>query len=106
MDFDDASLIRAVVDKKKRTPGEQPISWPEGREASHAVREYLTALDATQNRAENSEDDDKFDGGSRRKPPKEVSLTDPQAVWVGGARRLSDLKLDFANESCGPPIET
>jgi len=39
-------------------------------------------LDAAQNRAENSEDDDKFDGGSRRKPPKEVSLTDPQAAWV------------------------
>ena len=25
---------------------------------------------------------DNFDGGSRRKPPKEVSLTDPQAAWV------------------------
>jgi hypothetical protein len=45
-------------------------------------------LDAAQNRAENSEDDDKFDGGSRRKPPKEVSLTDPQAAWV--ARKNTD----------------
>ena len=26
----DASLIRADVDKKKRTPGDQPVSWPEG----------------------------------------------------------------------------
>jgi len=74
----DASLIRADVDKKKRTPGDPPISWPKAEEASRAVREYLTALDAAQNRAGNSEDDDKFDGGSRRKPPKEVSLTDPQ----------------------------
>src|SRR3974390_477824 len=84
----DASLIRADVDKKKRTPGDQPISWPKAEEASRAVREYLTALDAAQNRAENSEDDDKFDGGSRRKPPKEVSLTDQQAAWV--ARKNTD----------------
>src|SRR5690242_9266732 len=84
----DASLIRADVDKKKRTPGDQPISWPKTEEASRAVREYLTALDAAQNRTENSEDDDKFDGDSRRKHPKEVSLTDPQAAWV--ARKNTD----------------
>src|SRR4029077_18381419 len=35
-----------------------------------------------------SEDDDKFNGGRRRKPPKEVSLTDPQAAWV--ARKNTD----------------
>ena len=84
----DASLIRADVDKKKRTPGDQPIDWPKAEEAPRAVREYLTALDAAQNRAENSEDDDKFDRSSRRKPPKEVSLTDPQAAWV--ARKNTD----------------
>ena len=81
----DASLIKADVDKKKRMPGDQPISWPKTEEASRAVREYLTALDAAQNRDEN---DDNFDGGSRRKPPKEVSLTDPQAAWV--ARKNTD----------------
>ena len=81
-------LIRADVDKKKRVPGDQPIGWPKAEEASRAVREYLAALDAAQNRRENSEDDDKFDGGSRRKPPKEVSLTDPQAAWV--ARKNTD----------------
>src|SRR5438046_7077745 len=42
----DASLIKAVVDKKKRTPGDHPIAWPKAEEASHAVREYLVALDA------------------------------------------------------------
>src|ERR1700751_2259472 len=42
----DASLIRADVDKKKRVPGDQPIAWPNAEEASHAVREYLEALDA------------------------------------------------------------
>src|ERR1700691_829337 len=84
----DASLIRADAGKKKRLPGDQPIPWPPAEEASRAVREYLTALDAAQNGADNSEDDDKFDGGSRRKPPKEVSLTDPQAAWV--ARKNTD----------------
>ena len=38
----DASLIRADVDKKKRMPGDQPVSWPKAEEASRAVREYLT----------------------------------------------------------------
>ena len=40
----DASLIKADVDKKM--PGDQPIAWPKAEEASHAVREYLAALDA------------------------------------------------------------
>src|SRR6476646_7868220 len=80
----DASLIKADVDKKKRVPGEQPITWPRAEEASRAVREYLAALDA-------AHDDDKDSGGdtggsgragSRAKPAKEVSLTDPQARWI------------------------
>src|SRR5436190_14967308 len=45
----DASLIKADVDKKKRLSGDQPIAWPE---ASHAVREYLAALDAARNEDE------------------------------------------------------
>ena len=81
----DASLIKADVDKKKRAPGDQPVAWPKAEEASHVVREYLAALDAARN------DEESGDGagggssgadGSRRKPPKEVSLTDPQATWV------------------------
>src|SRR5262245_8809369 len=43
----DASLIKADVDKKKRS--DQPIDWPLPEEASHAVREYLAALDAARN---------------------------------------------------------
>jgi transposase len=80
----DASLIKADVDKNKRVPGDQPIAWPKAEEASHAVREYLAALDA----ARDDEKDDGGDaggssgGGSRGRPPKEVSLTDPQATWV------------------------
>jgi IS5 family transposase len=80
----DASLIKADVDKKKRVPGDQPIAWPKAEEASHAVREYLAALDAAGRDEENNrgDDGDASDGGSRRKPPKELSLTDPQATWV------------------------
>ena len=40
------------VDKKKRSPGDQPIEWPTPEEASHAVREYLAALDAARHDAE------------------------------------------------------
>ena len=80
----DASLIKADVDKKKRAPGNQPIAWPKVEEASHAVREYLASLDAA-NRDEESDGGDNgatSGGDSRRNPPKEVSLTDPQAAWV------------------------
>jgi transposase len=79
----DASLIKADVDKKKRVPGDQPIAWPKAEEASRAVREYLMALDTARSDEESDANDSgSSGGGSRRKPPKEVSLTDPQAAWV------------------------
>ena len=56
----DASLIRADVNKTKRLPGDQPIAWPKAEEASHAVREYIAALDA----AQGNEDGDADGGGS------------------------------------------
>src|SRR6201984_43718 len=79
----DASLIKADVDKKKRMPGDQPIAWPTAEEASHAVREYLAALDTARGDEDGGGDGGGAGkGGHRRKPPKEVSLTDPQATWV------------------------
>lgn len=78
----DASLIKADVDKMKRLPGDQPIAWPT---ISHAVREYLATLDAARNdeKGDGGDGDGSSSGGSSRsKPPKEVSLTDPQASWV------------------------
>lgn len=79
----DASLIKADVDKKKRVPGDQLNAWPKAEEASRAVREYLTALDVARSDEERgAKDDGGFGGGGRSKPPKEVSLTDPQAAWV------------------------
>src|ERR1700704_1803957 len=58
----DASLIKADVDKTKRLPGDQPIAWPKAEVASHAVREYIAALDAARN--EESGDGDGDGGGS------------------------------------------
>src|ERR1700748_304373 len=52
----DASLIKADVDKMKRLPGDQPTAWPKAEEASHAVREYIAALDG-------ASDDEVGDGG-------------------------------------------
>jgi hypothetical protein len=86
----DASLIKADADKTKRIPGDQPIAWPKPAEASRAVREYLAALDntLTEEESDSSREDDGRSGG-RRKPPKEISLTDPQAAWV--AKKGTDL---------------
>jgi len=78
----DASLIKADLDKKKRTPGDQPIARPRAEQASHAVREYLAALDTADSNEKGDRDDGGSSGGRRRKPPKEVSLTDPQATWI------------------------
>ena len=79
----DAISIKADVDKKKRAHGDQPIDWPMPEEASHAVRENLEALDAARRDEESGGGDgsgSSHGGGS--KPPKEISLTDPQAAWV------------------------
>src|SRR5246500_2861140 len=54
----DASLIKADVDKKKRLSGDQPIAWPKSEEASHAVREYLAALDAARSEDESDRSGD------------------------------------------------
>jgi transposase len=79
----DASLIEADVGRKRRVPGDQPIAWPKAEEASRAVREYLAALDAARADEENGgAGGGPSGGGTRSKPPKEVSLTDPQAAWV------------------------
>jgi len=80
----DASLIKADVDKMNRLPGDQPIAWPKAEEASHAVREYIAALDAASDDqiGDGGDDDGLSQSSRRRKPPKEVSLTDPQATWV------------------------
>ena len=72
----DASLIKADVDQTKRMPGDEAVNWPQPEEASRAIAEYLAALDAA--RGTEASDDGDNDG----KPPKQISLTDPQAAWM------------------------
>src|ERR1700743_1351350 len=77
-----ASLIKADVDKMKRLPGDQPIAWPKAEEASHAVREYIAALDGASDDENGGEHGGgSGEGGHRRTPPQEVSLPAPQATW-------------------------
>jgi len=78
----DASLIKADVDKQKRSPGDQPIDWPAPEEASRAVREYLAALDTARRDEDGGGDGGGSSSGSGGKPPKEISLADPHAAWV------------------------
>ena len=68
----DASHIRADVNQVKRVHGDQVDALPDRRLASRAVREYLDSLDR----------EDAAGGNRRNKPPKALSLTDPQAAWV------------------------
>jgi hypothetical protein len=84
----DASLIKADVDKKKRLCGDQPIAWPKSEEASHAVREYLAALDAARSE---DESDRSGDGRGRRrrawKQAAEASFTDRSSGGLGYQER-------------------
>jgi hypothetical protein len=73
----DASLIKADVDQRKRMPGDEAVNWPNPEQASRAIAEYLAALDEAHHVTEDSDE-----GDNDRKPPKQVSLTDPQATWV------------------------
>jgi hypothetical protein len=61
------------------------MNWPKAEQASRAVGEYLTALDAARSNDESgsgNDDGGSSGGSSQSKPPKEVSVTDPQATWV------------------------
>jgi len=64
----DASIIKADAQRQKGVPGDQPIDWGNAEEASRPVREYLAALEETN------------DPGT---PRKSISLTDPAAFWTG-----------------------
>ncbi len=62
----DASVIKADANRQRGLPGTQ-VAWDKTSPLTRPVREYLEALDA-------SEDE--------RTPPKNVSLTDPASQWT------------------------
>jgi transposase len=75
----DASLIKADVNKRRRISGETTAAWPHADQASRAVREYITVLDAACNERGADEGGSGRGGGDTR---KEISQTDPQATWI------------------------
>ena len=85
----DASFIKADVDQLKRVPGDEPIDWPDGKQASRAVTEYLSALD--------QDAPNVGKGGRRTKPPKAISLTDPQATWATKRQKVRPVFVYDAN---------
>ncbi len=72
----DASVIKADANRQRAVPGSD-ASWDPESSLTRPVREYLEALDAKE----------------ARKPPKNVSLTDPAAQWHCRARRPGVLRL-------------
>lgn len=62
----DASVIKADANRQRGVPGNE-ASWDRESSLTRPVREYLEALDAAE---------------EPRKPPKNVSLTDPAAQWT------------------------
>ncbi|MCM2308770.1 MAG: transposase [Sulfuritalea sp.] len=63
----DASIVKADAQRQSGVPRDQPIDWGNSEEATRPVREYLAALDETN------------DSGT---PRKSISLTDPAASWT------------------------
>lgn len=62
----DASVIKADASRQRNVPGVE-ATWDRTASISRPVREYLEALDAS---------------AEERKPPKNVSLTDPASQWT------------------------
>jgi transposase len=63
----DASIVKADAQRQSGVPGDQPMDWGNPEEATRPVREYLAALEETN------------DPGT---PRKSISLTDPAASWT------------------------
>lgn len=62
----DASVIKADANRQRGVPGTD-VQWSEETTLTRPVREYLAALDAAE---------------EGRKPPKNISLTDPASQWT------------------------
>lgn len=63
----DASVIKADANRQRGVPGTE-ATWDKESPLTRPVREYLEALDEAE--------------GEERKPPKNVSLTDPASQWT------------------------
>lgn len=68
----DASIIKADVKKFNSVPGVETLSWTLSEDSPRAVREYLEAIEATN-------DTPSF-------TPKFVASADPASTWTGATR--------------------
>jgi transposase len=65
----DASVVAADANRQRGAPSGDPTDWNDPARGTRAVREYLAALDAEPTTTSGA-------------PPKNISLTDPQARWT------------------------
>ncbi|OHX36996.1 IS5 family transposase [Methylomonas sp. LWB] len=65
----DASIIKADVKQQRRVASDSDIDWGDPDQATRPIREYLAALEETND----------------PQPTKEISLTDPAASWTAAA---------------------
>ena len=61
----DASVVAADASRQRSVPDSTAVDWKDPALSTRAVREYLEALD-----------------GEPQVPPRNISLTDPQARWT------------------------
>lgn len=61
----DASVVAADASRQRSVPGSTAMDWNDPALSTRAVREYFEALD-----------------GEPQVPPRNISLTDPQARWT------------------------
>lgn len=73
----DASVIKADANRARGVSSSEAAGWSEGEAPTRAVREYLQALDAA-----NPATEDDPPEGPPSTPPKNISLTDPEARWT------------------------
>jgi len=90
----DASVIEASASRYHgKAPNE--LDWTDAQRRQPAVAEYLAALDAEAQAADQSNDGNGTDGGSdggwrinpERKPPKVISPSEPQSAWTAKANK-------------------
>ena len=72
----DASVIKADASRARGATSAEAAAWSEGEAPTRAVREYLQALDAA------NPTGDEPPEGPPGTPPKNISLTDPEARWT------------------------
>ena len=74
----DASVVKADANRARGLPGDQPIDWEHETTMTRAVQDYLAGLE---------------ESNPTEMPPKNISLTDPEARWKFNPKDLEERKL-------------